>query len=205
MSYASLANTQLQNLDSVGQRIVQHIWSYTQQGTNRSDLVERYYIIDDAAKTETRPVVQKRLLQVASLFRDTLDTMQEDTIIQARDFATRWSLQHVPSVGTGVIWEPDLDPLCQEHRVLMNDMAWAENMPLPLLIATREMESSCRFAYPANGDGPFQILSKNTTGTMNEVLMVNEIQDRADFSRGKRDWYARANIASGHSIQLSYT
>lgn len=63
MSYASLADTQLQSLDSVGQRIVQHIRSYTQQGTNRSDLVERYYIIDNAAM-EGSPF-QERLRAVA--------------------------------------------------------------------------------------------------------------------------------------------
>lgn len=126
---------------------------------------------------------------------------------EARTFAQSRARQYVPFVdddviGDAVIWEPDLDELCQEHRMLMNDMAWAEDMPLPLLIATREMESSCRFAYPSNGDGPFQILSKNITGSMDRVSMVNEIQDWADFSRNKRDWYARANVASGHSIQL---
>ena len=63
---------------------------------------------------------------------------------------------------------------------------FANNFPTALTIATRYRETHCGYYLPSNGDGPFQILSKDYgTGEINEDTFTQSIQDFIDFSKGK--------------------
>jgi hypothetical protein len=85
-------------------------------------------------------------------------------------------------------------------------MSFANNFPTALTIAIRYRESSCGYALPKNGDGPFQITSKDYgSGAITETLFQQTIQDFLDFSRNKINRYNERNKADGLSINLSYT
>ncbi|MEI7557984.1 MAG: hypothetical protein WCJ45_04055 [bacterium] len=43
----------------------------------------------------------------------------------------------------------------------MDTISFANDFPTALTIATRYRETNCGYYLPGNGDGPFQILSKD--------------------------------------------
>ena len=55
----------------------------------------------------------------------------------------------------------------------MDTLSFANNFPTALTIATRYREANCGYYLPANGDGPFQILSKDYgTGQITEAKFL---------------------------------
>jgi len=53
-------------------------------------------------------------------------------------------------------------------------------------MAIRYREASCGYYLPSNGDGPFQIISKDYgTGEITENIFVQSIQDFINFSQSK--------------------
>ncbi len=72
----------------------------------------------------------------------------------------------------------------------MDSISFANNFPTALTIATRYRETNCGYYLPNNGDGPFQILSKDYgTGTITEAKFLNTIQEFIDFSKAKHLQY----------------
>lgn len=68
----------------------------------------------------------------------------------------------------------------------MDSISFANNFPTALTIATRYREVNCGYYLPANGDGPFQILSKDYgTGQITESKFIQTMQDFIDFSKAK--------------------
>jgi hypothetical protein len=85
-------------------------------------------------------------------------------------------------------------------------LSFAYNFPTALTIAVRYRESTCSYALPKNGDGPFQIISKDYgTDVITEDIFLQTIADFLDFAQDKIDWYNERNQESGLSINLSYT
>lgn len=79
---------------------------------------------------------------------------------------------------------------CTGRYNLLDTISFANNFPTALTMATRYRESNCGYYLPNNGDGPFQILSKDYgTGQINENLFVQTVQDFIDFSKAKRQQY----------------
>ncbi|MEI8090807.1 MAG: hypothetical protein WCG98_00665 [bacterium] len=73
---------------------------------------------------------------------------------------------------------------------MLDTISFANNFPTALTIATRYREASCGYYLPSNGDGPFQILSKEYgTGQIDENLFTQTVQDFIDFSKAKRQQY----------------
>lgn len=72
----------------------------------------------------------------------------------------------------------------------MDTISFANNFPTALTIATRYREVNCGYYMPANGDGPFQIVSKDYgTGQITEATFLKTIQDFIDFSKAKHLQY----------------
>jgi hypothetical protein len=61
----------------------------------------------------------------------------------------------------------------------------------------RYRESTCSYALPKNGDGPFQIISKDYgNGTITESIFVQTVQDFFDFAWDKINRYNERNKES---------
>lgn len=75
---------------------------------------------------------------------------------------------------------------CKKYYDLIDDISFAHNFPTSAVISTWYRESSCGFSLPSNGDGPFQIVTKDYgTGTMTEELFVQTVLDFIQFTENK--------------------
>ena len=84
---------------------------------------------------------------------------------------------------------PDKD-LCKQYYDLIDTISFANNFPTALTLATRYREASCKFYLPGNGDGPFQIVTKDYgTGTLTMATFKQSVQDFIDFSKAKYGKY----------------
>ncbi len=95
-------------------------------------------------------------------------------------------------VATYMTWIKDItwNENCTGRYNLLDTISFANNFPTALTIATRYREASCGYYLPSNGDGPFQILSKEYgTGQIDENLFTQTVQDFIDFSKAKRQQY----------------
>lgn len=90
-----------------------------------------------------------------------------------------WFSQDITTVDT-----------CTWRYNTMDSISFANNFPTALTIATRYRETNCGYYLPSNGDGPFQILSKDYgTGQITEAKFLKTIQDFIDFSKAKHLQY----------------
>jgi hypothetical protein len=79
---------------------------------------------------------------------------------------------------------------CTWRYNTLDNISFANNFPTALTIAMRYRETNCGYYLPNNGDGPFQILSKDYgTGNITEDLFLRSVQDFIDFSKAKRTQY----------------
>lgn len=101
-----------------------------------------------------------------------------------------WSVKEIAGTDTCAGWYNTLDTL-----------SFANNFPTALTMATRYRETSCGYYLPNNGDGPFQILSKDYgTGQITESKFLQSVQDFIDFSKAKHIQYTTKLW-----IKLTYT
>jgi len=88
----------------------------------------------------------------------------------------------------------------------IDNISFANDFPTALTIAVWYKESNCGYYLPANGDGPFQIVSKDYgNGEINEEIFKQTIQDFIDFSKNKIDKYNKKADADFPEIKISYT
>ena len=88
----------------------------------------------------------------------------------------------------------------------IDNISFANDFPTALTIAVWYKESNCGYYLPANGDGPFQIVSKNYgNGEITEELFRQTIQDFIDFAKGKIDDYNKKANEEFPEIKISYT
>ncbi|MCX6825080.1 MAG: hypothetical protein NTY80_02535 [candidate division SR1 bacterium] len=110
-----------------------------------------------------------------------------------QDFFNQWS--------GGFSQEITVADSCTGWYNTMDSISFANNFPTALMISTRYRETSCGFYMPNNGDGPFQILSKDYgTGQISEAKFIQTMQDFIDFSKAK---YLQYKTKLG--ISLTYT
>lgn len=108
--------------------------------------------------------------------------------------------QFLQEYNTGII-DIDMEDNCTWWYNTMDNISFANNFPTALTIATRYRETHCKYYLPSNGDGPFQILSKDYgTGEITEKIFTQSIQDFIDFSKSKYQQYK-----TKLGINLSYT
>jgi hypothetical protein len=75
---------------------------------------------------------------------------------------------------------------CAGRYNTLDTISFVNNFPTALTIATRYREANCGYYLPNNGNGPFQIISKNYgTGDITEETFQQAVQDFIDFSKAK--------------------
>jgi hypothetical protein len=98
--------------------------------------------------------------------------------------------EFVTTYVTGISQEITTPDTCTGRYNTMDSISFANNFPTALTIATRYREVNCGYYMPANGDGPFQIVSKDYgTGQITESKFLQAIQDFIDFSKAKHTQY----------------
>lgn len=156
-------------------------------------LVERYYAIEDLR--------QAVLLQAPqSPYLSKLNTMSKDLRkeLDAKKLLRPLSPSSLALSGqyrSGVLSKDKvLDKPCPQFQTLVDDWSFALDLPSSLVTATWLMESGCGWTRPANGDGIFQIVSRDYgTGVMTTGHWIWMMTDFNDFVRAKFTWYNTAN------------
>lgn len=162
----------------------------------RESLVQRYYAIDDLHRRVT--IVQPTNPWLSQLI--TLRTTLRDRIQSEK--TALWPLQvwDMMSMYRPQAMTPDepLSNLCKERYQLVDDRSFAFNLPTPLVLATLDMESSCRWYNPTNGDWVFQLIAKDygTWSTITTGQWIMMAYDYRDLVQGKNIWYHNANKLS---------
>ena len=88
----------------------------------------------------------------------------------------------------------------------IDNISFANDFPTALTIAVWYRESSCGYYLPSNGDGPFQIVSKDYwAGEITEDVFKQTIQDFIDFSKRKIENYNNRADEEYPEIKISYT
>ena len=88
----------------------------------------------------------------------------------------------------------------------IDNISFANDFPTALTIAVWYRESNCGYYLPANGDGPFQIVSKNYgSEEITEEVFKQTIQDFIDFSKKKIRTYNNRAGDEYPEIVLTYT
>ncbi len=89
-----------------------------------------------------------------------------------------------------IVSDLNLSDRCTKYYDEIDEIAQANNFPTELVIATWYREYSCILWNPDNGDGPFQILSKDyEPGEISIDEFQDAIQDFIDFSKDKRHYF----------------
>ncbi len=88
----------------------------------------------------------------------------------------------------------------------IDNISFANDFPTALTLAVWYRESNCGYYLPSNGDGPFQIVSKNYGNwEITEEIFKQTIQDFIDFAKNKVDNYNKKADDDFPVLKLSYT
>ena len=88
----------------------------------------------------------------------------------------------------------------------IDNISFANDFPTALTLAVWYRESGCGYYLPSNGDGPFQIVSKDYgNGEITEEIFKQTIQDFIDFAKNKIDTYNNKSDEDFPEIKISYT
>lgn len=161
----------------------------------KESLIQWYYSVDDLAtrveKLAPSSPALARLLLVKTTLRQEIDTRKALLTTTDQDNL----LIQYKSVLEGT---PGISDLCKNQYEITDDWAYALNLPTSLILATWDMEASCRRYKPWNGNGIFQITANNygsdahfTTGHW--IVMM---YDYAKLVEGKINRYHNANKLS---------
>jgi len=88
----------------------------------------------------------------------------------------------------------------------IDNISFSNDFPTALTLAVWYRETGCRYYLPANGDGPFQIVSKDYgNGEITEEIFKQTIQDFIDFAKWKIESYNNRADEEFPEIDISYT
>ena len=181
---AALISSLSQQITTITHGDLKDIWQYTAQLADLKD------------QLTSKPQLNYVLWQVEQSLRDRI-ALQQLPIKQA---ALPQKQAFVAQYATGIkdIKENDL---CATYYKDLDTISFVNNFPTALTMATRYREAGCKRYLPGNGNGPFQILSKNYgSGQLTKGIFYQSVQDFIDFSRAKWTQYK-----SKLWISLTYT
>lgn len=164
----------------------------------RESLVQWYYSMDDFyAKIAQLSKTHTSLPKIAAIresLRLRLDKEKKNEVKESM-------LSMVDTYRSGVTTKDSwLTTLCKDRYQLVDDWSYAFNMPTPLVLATLDMESSCWWYKPINGDGVFQLIAKEYgTGTLTTGQWIMMMYDFSSLVSWKHAWYHTANKLSKDS------
>ncbi len=105
--------------------------------------------------------------------------------------------------GSGLAIADPLSENCIGRYQTLDTLSFAYDFPTALTIAVWWKESSCGYYLPKNGDGPFQIMSKDYGNwPITREIFEGTIQDFLDFSKKKIERYNGKNPST--PILLNY-
>lgn len=105
--------------------------------------------------------------------------------------------------GSGFSTVDALDSSCLGWYYTMDLLSYVYDFPTALMIAVWWKESSCGYYLPKNGDGPFQIVSKDYSKVkLNQDTFEDMIEDFLVFSKHKINRYNSRNPKT--PIKLRY-
>ncbi len=174
------------------------VLSQIQQRIDNSDnpretLVQWYYAVQDLDRRVREANPQHPGISNLTAISQSLRTQIEN------NKKSLWSLEYGellttyrPLVQTA---DKPLDTLCRQRYQLVDDRSYALDLPTPLVLATLDMESSCRRSNPTNGDGVFQLIAKDygTGSTLSVGQWIMMMYDYGELVRGKHVWYNNIN------------
>ncbi|MDR0608169.1 MAG: hypothetical protein LBG52_07730 [Candidatus Peribacteria bacterium] len=199
--------------------LLSSVSAYTPTDTDTKQLTDLKTTLSSVEATDLRKYYQQfAILQKAIANRDarldyllsnlrdwsyTQFTKKKDLVVQqSKPEKANFINQYL----SGLLLTDPVYSNCVGRYNTLDNLSFANNFPTALTIATRYRESTCSYALPRNGDGPFQIVNKDYgTGAITEELFLQTVQDFLDFSRNKINRYNQRNAASGFNISLSYT
>ena len=193
---------------------VQDIITIVDSSKNPSEsLVQRYYAFEDLRQEirfqySSPPLLSKTLSNldlITDKLREELD-LRKSLASQNKTIPSR-----VDQYRSGVVTNnKPLDKPCPQYETLVDDWSFAFDLPPSLVMATWLMESGCSRYRPNNGDGIFQITSKDYgTGKMNTGYRIWMVYDFNDFLRAKFLRYQKTNnlpqVLDMNYSYISYT
>ena len=130
--------------------------------------------------------INRMLSQLNAHLMDKLTTEKTKAKIWSKQFKQDFLTQYL----TGEIQDITGQLSCTGRYNTLDTISFAYNFPTALTIATRYREANCGYYLPANGDGPFQILSKDYgTWTITEEIFTKSVTDFIEFSKAKHTQY----------------
>ncbi|GHW02628.1 hypothetical protein AGMMS50249_4140 [candidate division SR1 bacterium] len=124
----------------------------------------------------------------------------------AKQSARAGNADFVNELKDKLLIDGEISNSCLGYYNMIDNLSFANDFPTALSMAMRWRESTCGFVLPKNGDGPFQIVTKDYgTGEMTTQIFSQTLQDFFDFSKNKIQRYNNANSADGLAISLAYT
>lgn len=110
---------------------------------------------------------------------------------------------------SGVMIDEESGVNCTWRYNTLDDMSFIYDLPTSLTTAIWYRETTCGYYLPKNGDGPFQIESKDYgTGQITSDVFIQSVEDFLVFAKNKINRYESVNKAqenTWYQINLSYT
>lgn len=167
------------------------MWSYYNQ------LSKRYNILENNEKLGN---MSKELRNYA---RNQFQIKKDEAKSQSESTKTKLVNKYNKNITLDIEYPEEK---CTWRYNKIDNISFANDFPTALTIAVWYRESSCGYYLPNNGDGPFQIVSKDYwTGDIDEETFEKTIQDFIDFSKNKIKKYNDRNEWEYDPIELTYT
>jgi len=133
------------HLDAITTGDMQNVWNFYSQIK---------VLLKDYGSNEQ---VNRILSQLNVHLMDRLTVEKNKAKIASKQFKEDFLTQYL----TGEIQDISDQLSCTGRYNTLDNISFAYNFPTALTIATRYREANCGYYLPANGNGPFQILSKD--------------------------------------------
>lgn len=158
----------------------------------RESLVQWYYMVDDLharVKSLSGSHAQlSRLAEVKNNLRAEIDNRKKAfSQTKVQEFYKNYT-GHL----SGTV---PLSTMCKNQYEIVDDWSYALDLPTPLVLATWDIESSCGWYKPSNGDGVFQLVSKEygSSSQMTKGEWIMMMYDYAQLLKDKMSRYHTAN------------
>ena len=167
------------------------LWSYYMQLYRRSDILKN----------------NERLSTISSNLRDYSYSLFDSGKKLAKQQSVNEKSLFLAEYWDDIVLEDEFPfDKCTWRYNTIDNISFANDFPTALTMAVWYRESTCWYYLPSNGDGPFQIVSKDYwNGEITEEIFRQTIQDFIDFAKWKIEAYNSRTDDEFPELKLSYT
>ena len=180
------------------------LWEIT-SGKNIS--LRNYY--DQTRNLQTQYYGDERINYMLWKIKDYLYEKIYTQKTKAKILSKSFKQDFVDEYLSGVMVDEETWVNCTGRYNTLDDLSFIYDLPTSLTTAIWYRESTCGYYLPKNGDGPFQIESKDYgTGQITSDIFIKSVKDFMEFANHKIEWYESVNKAeenTWYQINLSYT